>query len=421
MEPGRAAAFLFEAAEALASAHNAGLAHLCLTPHNLVWTSGGTVKVTGLGVEAVLAGSTSDTPASDDTQGLGQLLYAALTAHWCGTEGTQLPTAPAGPDGRPLPPGQLRHGVPPALDDITCRSLHIPFHGAQEPLSAPSAFVGALRQVPRSPLPFVPLAGSTPPSVINRPDAQLSEPGHDSTRTSPVDPLSRTVPDPPSMRNAHTQRAQRPSRSAPTRHAAEVGGTVSRPVLAAIAVGVLLIVAIGGWGLSRLGGGGGDSKQKAGAKTSSAAKPKVGVLKPQGAAGYDASPGSHPDAALPKDPGNAIDASKASFWGTQHYIDPHYGRYKKGLGLMIDMGHSVKVDHVEVTMPDASQQGTVELRVGDSDDVSMPKTDTGPASGVFRLSGGSAQGRYLLLWFTKLPMTDQYRVRVNDVVVYGTG
>jgi serine/threonine protein kinase len=427
MEPGRAAAFLLEAAEALASAHSAGLAHLCLTPHNLVWTSGGTVKVTGLGVEAVLAGTTSDTPASDDTQGLGQLLYAAVTAHWCGAEATQLPAAPSGPDGRAIPPGQLRQGVPQALDGIVCRSLRIPVPGAQEPLNAPSALVEALRRVPRSPLPFVPLTGSTPPGVINRPDAQRPEPSHDGTRTSPVDPLSRTVPDPPTMRNSHsrqeqhTQRVQQPSRSAPVRHAAQGGGTMSRPVLAAIAVGVLLIVALGGWGLSRVGRGGGDPDQKAGAKTSASAKPKAGKLEPQDAKGYDASPGSHPDASLPKDPGNAIDASKNTYWGTQHYFDPHYGKYKKGLGLKIDMGHSVKVDHVEVTMPTASAQGTVELRVGDSGDVSMPKTDTGPASGVFRLSGGSHQGRYLLLWFTKLPMADQYRVRVNDVAVYGTG
>ena len=120
MEPGRAAAFLLEAAEALASAHSAGLAHLCLTPHNLVWTSGGTVKVTGLGVEAVLAGSTSDAPAAEDTQGLGHLLYAALTGHWCGAEGTQLPPAPAGPDGRPLSPARLRsrHAGRPRRDHL---------------------------------------------------------------------------------------------------------------------------------------------------------------------------------------------------------------------------------------------------------------------------------------------------------------
>jgi eukaryotic-like serine/threonine-protein kinase len=417
MEPGRAAAFLLEASEALASAHSAGLAHLCLTPHNVVWTSGGTVKVTGLGVEAVLAGSTSDAPAAEDTLGLGQLLYAVLTGHWCGLEGTQLPTAPTGPDGRALTPAQVRHGIPHDLDEIACRALHLPVRGAQEPLSTPATFVAALSRVPRSPLPFVPLAGSTPPGVISRPDNPPQPPT--STRTSPIDPLSRTVPDPPHARTQQTSRP--PSRSAPMRHSPDGTGSISRPVLAAIAVGVLLIVAIGGWGLSRLGGGGGDPGQKSGANTSPSVRPAFQKLGPQSAKGYDATPGTHPDEALPKGGGNAIDASKSTFWGTQHYFDPHYGKYKKGLGLMIDMGHSVKVDHVEVTMPNASQQGTVELRIGGSADSTMPKTDTGPASGTFKLAGKSTQGQYLLLWFTKLPMAGQYRVMVNDVAVYGTG
>jgi len=418
MEPGRAAAFLLEASEALASAHSAGLAHLCLTPHNVVWTSGGTVKVTGLGVEAVLAGSTSDAPAAEDTLGLGHLLYAVLTGQWCGAEGTQLPVAPTGPDGRPVSPGQIRHGIPHDLDEITCRTLHLPVRGAQEPLSTPAAFVAALSRVPRAPLPFVPLAGSTPPGVISRPD---NPPQPSSTRNSPIDPLSRTMPDPPSSRTRQTSRPSRSARPAPVRNSSGGNGSISKPVLTAIAVGVLLIVAIGGWGLSRLGGGGG-SEQKAGAKTSPTAKPAFEELKPQSAKGYDAQPGAHADTTLPKGGGKAIDGSKATFWSTQHYYDPQYGRYRKGLGLLIDMGHSVKVDHLDVTMPNASQTGTVELRVGDSGDATMPKTGTGPASGSFKLTGGSAQGRYILLWFTKLPNTATgFRDMVNDVVVYGTG
>jgi serine/threonine protein kinase len=416
MEPGRAAAFLLEASEALASAHSAGLAHLCITPHNLVWTSGGTVKVTGLGVEAVLAGTTSDTPAAEDTQGLGQLLYAALTGHWCGAEGTQLPVAPAGPDGRPVPPSQLRPGLPHDLDEIACRSLHIPTHGVQEPLSAPSTFVDALSRVPRSPLPFVPLGGSTP-GVVPRPDNPRPTP----TTTSPVNPISRTVPDAVSSRNTSASRPPRAPRSTHSAGHSAGGGTISKPVLVVIAVGVLLIVAIGGWGLSRLGGGGGGSEQKAGASSTPTTKPAFQKLKPQKAEGYDAAPGSHSDLNLPKGGGKAIDGDKATFWSTQHYFDPQYGRYKKGLGLMIDMGHSVKVDHLEVTMPNASSPGTVELRVGDSADSTMPKADTGSASGSFKLSGGSAQGRYILLWFTKLPKVGQYRDMVNEVAVYGTG
>jgi serine/threonine protein kinase len=407
MEADRAAAFLLEASEALTSAHSAGLAHLCLTPHNLVWTSGGTVKVTGLGVEAVLSGMTSDSPASDDTQGLAHMLYAALTGHWCGTEGTQLPLAPTGGDGRALPPSQVRPGVPQNLDLIACRALHLPLHGAEEPLSTPSAFADALAQVPRSPLPFVPLVGSTPPAVVPRPDSAAS-----STSTSPVDSPTRTVPDAsPSTRRA----------TSPARHSADREGGVSRPVMAALAVGLLIIVGLGGWGISKMGATGGDSPSKAGTKTGPAGQPDPKKLSPQGAKGFDPSPGDHPDLSLPKAPGKAIDGSDGSFWGTQHYLDPHYGRYKKGLGLMLDMGHPVNIDRIEVTMPQATEQGTVQLQVGDSQDANMRQTDTGPASGTFTLKGGKAKGQYVLLWFTKLPKVGLYQIKVNNVAVYGSG
>jgi eukaryotic-like serine/threonine-protein kinase len=418
MEPGRAAAFLMEAAEALASAHSAGLAHLCITPHNLVWTSGGTVKVTGLGVEAVLAGCNSDAPAAEDTQGLGQLAYASLTGHWCGAEGTQLPAAPTGPDGRPVPPSKLRPGIQPDFDDIVCRALHIPARAGQEPLSTPAAFVSALSRVPRSPLPFVPLSGSTPPGVINRPDDRRPT----STSTSPIDPLSRTVPDPPQARThqTHTQatsRMQHPPRQAPSRHSAGGGGggSLSRPVLAVIVVGVLVLVALGGWGLSRLGGGGDDNdKQKAGTTNSPVAKPPAAVkLKAAGAHGYRADPTAATDA------DNAIDGSKSSTWTTQHYSSADFGKLRPGIGLVIDMGKTVTVDNVKVLMP-AGSGGEVELHIGDTGSSSTQQTDSHDANGSFTLQGKQAKGRYLTLWFSKLPNIGEYRATVRDVAVYGT-
>ncbi|GLY87888.1 protein kinase family protein [Actinoallomurus iriomotensis] len=420
MEPGRAAAFLMEAAEALASAHSSGLAHLCITPHNLVWTSGGTVKVTGLGVEAVLAGAASDTPAAEDTQGLGELLYASLTGHWCGAEGTQLPSAPSGADGRPVPPSQVRPGVPPDLDDIVCRALHIPARAGQEPLSAPSEFVSALGRVPRSPLPFVPLAGSTPPGVINRPD----QPRSTSTTTSPVDPLSRTVPDAPQARTRtvnQPQRSARPQRQAPVRHSSSGGGgSISRPVLAAIVVGVLILVALGGWGLSKLGGGGDDggTNPKAGTKTSQAAKPTTEKLSVAKVLADNDAP--HVDSAANGDLGKATDDNKSSYWTTQHYNGADFGRLRSGIGLVLDMGKTVTVSNVKVMMPPGTP-GNVELHIGDSPSSSTQQTDTGNAVGSFTLNGKQAKGRYVTLWFTKLPNIGEFKARVRDVAVYGTG
>ena len=414
MQPDRAAAFLLEAAEALTSAHSSGLAHLCLTPHNLVWTSGGTVKVTGLGVEAVLSGMTSDAPALEDTQGLGHMLYAALTGHWCGAEGTQLPPAPSGPDGRPLAPGQLRAGVPRNLDLIVSRALHLPLRGTQEPLSAPSAFADALAQVPRSPLPFVPLVGSTPPAVVPRPET----PNPTAAMSSPADRLSRTVPD--AAPSPPTSRRSRSAHTSPSRRSADREGGISKPMLAAIAVGVLLLVSIGGWGVSQLGGDGSGSKTNTGAKTTPAARQTLKTLTPSRVRVFNQPP--HTDGTARNDLEKAIDGSKSSTWTTQHYGNARFGGLRPGIGLVLDMGKPVTVAKVKVTMPNANQAGFVELHVGDSEDpAATHKTATGDASGAFELNGRQTKGQYVTLWFTKLPDIGEFRAKVSDVAVYGMG
>jgi eukaryotic-like serine/threonine-protein kinase len=392
MEADRAATFLLEAAEALTSAHGAGLAHLCLTPHNLVWTSGGTVKITGLGVQAVLAGTASETPALDDTRGLGLMLYAALTGHWCGTAPSTLPPAPSGADGRPLAPGQVRAGVPHNVDAIVCRALHL--RGALEPLSAPSAFADALAQVPpRSPLPFVPLVGSTPPAVVARPEtAELPN----------VPEPTQTVPDRVRSRGAQ--------------HASNRPDTISKPMLAAIAVVVLVVVAIGGWGLSHMGG---DDRKRPGASAAPIARQTANTLEPTTATAYNPQP--HPDLSAGPTAAKAIDGSDTSAWITQHYFNDHFGGFRKDIGLLLDMGHTVEVDKVRVTMPTAATPGVVELRIGDSGTPDMTKTATGDANGTFDLNGGQARGRYIMLRFTKMPNIGQYKIKVNDVKVYGTG
>ncbi len=108
LEPARGAEIVAEAAEALAAAHAAGLAHLCLTPQSLRWTPGGGVKVLGLGVEAALADVTADDPALADTQGLAMLLYAALTGYWPGPGMGALPPGPAGRRQAVQPPPGVR-------------------------------------------------------------------------------------------------------------------------------------------------------------------------------------------------------------------------------------------------------------------------------------------------------------------------
>lgn len=205
------------------------------------------------------------------------------------------------------------------------------------------------------------------------------------------------------------------------RHAAPSGGggSVNRPVLAAIAAGVLGIVALGGWGLSGLGGDGGHPKQKISPQASSTAKQTARRLKPANVKSDNDPP--HPDRHASNNLANVIDSNNASVWTTEGYETADFGRYRPGVGLVIDMGKTVTVARVKVSMPSASTPGSVELRVGDVSGTNATKTDTGDASGDFELNGKQTRGRYLTLWFTRLPRIGKYyRATVRDVSVYGT-
>src|SRR5262249_28075751 len=122
LDPGQGAEIVAQGAEALAVAHAAGVAHLCLNPDSLRWTSGRGVKIVGMGAHPAGSGVAGDDPALGETIGLGKLLYAALTAHWPGGEWPSLPPAPE-VDGHPASPRQVRAGVPTGIDDVACRVL----------------------------------------------------------------------------------------------------------------------------------------------------------------------------------------------------------------------------------------------------------------------------------------------------------
>ena len=122
--PALAAAMIADAAEALAVAHQAGRPHLCLSPRTLRWDNNSGLKITGLGIDAVLSGVESDDPAAADTMALARMLYALLTGCWPGEEATALPPAPRH-RGHVYTPRQVRAGVPGVLDAITCHALQL--------------------------------------------------------------------------------------------------------------------------------------------------------------------------------------------------------------------------------------------------------------------------------------------------------
>ncbi|WP_030163291.1 protein kinase family protein [Spirillospora albida] len=415
LEPGRATTLLCEASEAIAAAHAAGLAHLCLTPRDLVWTTGGTVKILGVAIEAVLCDRESDDPAGDDVAGLGALLYAALTAHWPGPqEGSGLPPAPES-DGVPQAPRQVQAGISQSVDAIVCRSLGItgrpsgPDSTVADPIATPADLAKALRGVPRTPLPLFAGLGTPPP---------------------PPPPPSRTAPDPaPAASTARTHQPP-PSHVPPPRtqprgmhaapsHPGRPRGPVNRALLGVAAAAATVVIGLGAWALTDGSAKNGGDDGRADPGRSSAAPQKTATkLAARKATAVEQRWMGGSDTSIGDNVGAVIDGSPKAVWHSQSYSDRKFGNFLRGLGVLIDMGRPVTVSKVQVAMPDSG--ATIELRVGGKATHDLPQVAQATSeAGEFTLKPAStAKGRYVVVWFTELPSSP--RAQLGEVTVYGT-
>ncbi|RYI99973.1 MAG: hypothetical protein EON52_24675, partial [Actinomycetales bacterium] len=112
----RAAAIVAEVAESLAHAHDRGLVHRRLTPHQIMLKESGAVRIVGLGVATALAPADHQDSDDDlaayraaDVQALGKLLYACLVSRWPGGHVDGLRAAPT-EHGHLLRPRKVRAG-----------------------------------------------------------------------------------------------------------------------------------------------------------------------------------------------------------------------------------------------------------------------------------------------------------------------
>ena len=124
LEPRRAAWLTSEVAAAIASAHDAGVAHGRLVPENVLVDHHGSIRLIGLAVDAALHGLPPGR-RSGDVADLGAVLYAALTGRWAGVSQSVLPAALTEGE-EVLRPRRMRAGVPRPLDDL-CDELVNPY------------------------------------------------------------------------------------------------------------------------------------------------------------------------------------------------------------------------------------------------------------------------------------------------------
>jgi hypothetical protein len=126
------------------------------------------------------------------------------------------------------------------------------------------------------------------------------------------------------------------------------------------------------------------------------------------------------------DPGNAGDTiatGATQSWATQWYATADFGMLKHGTGLLIDLGRPSTVAGVRLGLSQY-RGANLEIRLGNGTAPSDLKAVKAARNvgGVVRLAlRHPAVGRYLLVWFTKLPPDGQghYQETVSHVMVSG--
>ena len=368
LEPRDALDQVLPAVDGLAAAHARGVVHGAISPATAVLSDTEGLRLRDTAVAAALArradGQARTGTAADDVRALAACLYALLTGRWPSTAvdapGAGLPDAPptAGRAARLCSPRQVRAGVPRALD----------------------AAVAAVLDPGR--------AGTAPVET--------------------ADALGRVLRDAAAADDAHAPAVRRSVPRLPP--------TLVRAL--AVVVVVLGLVAIG---LNAYGRGRdlgtvrreGNQLQTLVEATPSpvpGASPGAAVgqridLTAQGVSvrAFDPPPGDggEDDGAVP----NAIDADPGTAWNTEGYDTPDFGGIKPGVGLLVDLGRSVRVSQVELGLVPGAD---VELRAADT---LAPDLSGFPV--VARVTGAPAvtrlvppqpvTARYFVVWLTRLP------------------
>jgi hypothetical protein len=131
------------------------------------------------------------------------------------------------------------------------------------------------------------------------------------------------------------------------------------------------------------------------------------------------SDGDHPDLA----PG-IINGGDGQPWRSSWYATPEFGDLQSGTGLLLDMGETVHLGRVRLVLG-TPVGADLQVRVGN---LSLPAelpvaASASDVGGTVELTvTPAAIGRYVLIWFTRLPPESQgkYQVSVYRAAVYGT-
>ena len=110
-------------------------------------------------------------------------------------------------------------------------------------------------------------------------------------------------------------------------------------------------------------------------------------------------------------------------WHTDWYASARFGGLYRGTGLLLDMGRPVTITGARVDLGNTTG-ASFQLRVGYRPVLAglRPVARTSGAAGVIGLQLTSpARGRYVLVWFTRLPTdtSGTFQAQVSNVALQG--
>lgn len=409
----RAATVVAEVAEALSHAHEHGVYHRRLTPHQVLLKQSGAVRVVGLGVTTALSPVGRQDSLADlqgyeqlDVQAIGKLLYACLTSRWPGGHVDGLSAAPT-EHGRLLRPRQVRAGVSRDVDTTCDRILGTPPRNHAPPLRKAADIARTLR-----------LSGEDDDLHDDQPSlASMSSP--DLLRLDPVivpegpppglEPPRRRPkayePAPPTTLERGKARARRAARG-------------DRGLVLLGIIGALVILTVLAFLVGRSTNDSADPIESAS---------PLRVLPIQRAGDFD--PQGEDDGENSDQARLAIDDDLSTGWPTSTYLgSAELGGLKDGVGLVLDLGGAREVDSLRVRL--AGSPTSFSIYASSSTASRVPASlrglrrvavlnDAGADATVSLESG--ILTRYVVVWLRSLPPVedDEFRGEIREVVIRG--